>query len=222
MTTSATASDLSDSEDLFSYASYTRELMQAIEHGVWERYAEAAGSSLPTRMLFPPCVLRSHGGTADYDVALLQYGGDANAIVIVDFGESTSEFPKEHRETVKLLRDNGRHILASKLITMVSNVNNDPDGPTISIASLRDMARLLVEYGDYEDPFIGPDRRGIIHAQWRIFGNGVLVLSFLGYGEILLVAQADESPGEGALDISIRGPEQGILEEYGRLLPRRY
>ena len=85
MTTSATASDLSDSEDLFSYASYTRELMQAIEHGVWERYAEAAGSSLPTRMLFPPCVLRSHGGTADYDVALLQYGGDANAIVIVNF-----------------------------------------------------------------------------------------------------------------------------------------
>ena len=222
MTTSATAPDLTEAEDSFSSSSYIREFNEAIERGVWGHYAEPAGNSLYRQMLIPPCVIRAHPGTSDYEVMLIQYGGDSNAIVVVDFGESTSEFPKEHREIIRLLRDNGRPILAGKLITMLRNVNEDPDKPTISIFSLRDMARLLIEHGEYADPFIGPDRRGIIHAQWRIIGNGVLVVSFLGYGEILLVAQADESPNEVALDISRRGPEQGILEEYGRLVPRRY
>jgi hypothetical protein len=221
MTTSATAPDLTDSEVSDSYASYIREFNEAIERGVWEHYAEPAGNSQSTQLLIQPCVIRAHPGTADYEVTLIQYGGDSNAIVVVDFGESTSEFPKEHREIIKLLRDNGRPILAGKLITMLRNVNEDPDKPTISIFSLRDMARLLIEHGEYADPFIGPDRRGIIHAQWRIIGNGVLVVSFLGYGEILLVAQADESPNEVALDVSSRGPEQEILEEFGRLVPRR-
>ena len=93
MTTSATAPDLTDSEGINSYAAYIREFNEAIEQGVWEHYAGAAGSSLFTQMLIPPCVLRSHAGTADYEVMLIQYGGDSNAIVIVDFGESTSEFP---------------------------------------------------------------------------------------------------------------------------------
>ena len=222
MTTSATASDLTDSEGSKSYAEFARELKKAIDQGVWESYAEAAGSTLSEPMRIPPYVVRSHRGTGDYEIMLIQYGGDSNAIVIVDFGEGMSEFPKEHREIVKLLRENGRPILSRKLIAMMRIVNEDPDESSINIVSLRDMARLLVKHGDYEDPFIGPDRRGNIHAQWRIFGNGVLVVSFLGYGEILLVAQSDESPGEEALDISIRGPEQGILEEYGRLVPRRY
>ena len=189
---------------------------------MWERYAGAAGSSLSPQMVVPRCVLRPHPGTADYEVTLIQYGGDSNALIIVDFGEITSEFPKEHREVVKLLRDNGRPILARKLITMLRNMREDPDEPPISIVSLRDMARFLVEHKDFADPFIGPDRRGIIHAQWRIIDNGALVLSFLGDGEILLVAQADESPDDEILDISTRGLEQEILEEFGHLVPHRY
>ena len=221
MTSSVTTLVSTAYEDGDPYVSRVQEFNEAIDRGVWERYARAADSSLAAQMVIPRCVFWSHPGTADFEVKLIQYGGGSNALIIVDFGETTSEFPKEYREVVKLLRDNGRPILARKLITMLRNVSEDPDEPTISIISLRDMARLLVEREEFADPFIGPDRRGIIHAQWRITGNGILVMSFLGYGEILLVAQADENSDGEVLDISARGLEQNILEEFGHLVPCR-
>lgn len=62
---------------------------------------------------------------------------------------------------------------------MLEDVLADPDEPKISILSLQDMARLFVEQEDFADPFISP-ARGIVHAQWRIDGNGALVWGFLG------------------------------------------
>ena len=222
MTSAATAPDLTGYEAGSPYISYGQVFNEAIVQGVWESYAGPSESGLSIKMAGPRCFFWSHSGTAEYELKLVQYGDDLNALIIVDFGETTDEFPKEDQQVVKLLRENGRPILARKLVTMLRNTREDPDEPTINIVSLRDMARLLVEHNDFADPFIGPDRLGIIHAQWRIIGNGVLVVSFLGYGEILLVAQADESPDNQALDVSRRGPDQEILEEFGHLVPRRY
>ena len=220
MTLAASATSIADYEDRITLSSYLQQLND-IGRGVRE-HSGAADSSLSKQPVIPSLVIGSHSGTADYEVTLFQYGEDSNALIIVDFAETEGEFSREHEEVIRLLRANGRPVLASKLITMLRNVREDPEQHAVSIVSLQDMARLLVAQEDFADPFIGPDRRGIIHAQWRIIGNGILVVSFLGYGEILLVAQAGERPDDEVLDISTRGSERVILGEFGHLVPRRY
>ena len=161
--------------------------------------------------------------TAYREVKFIQYGEDRDALIfVVDFLEPIAEFPEDHQKIVQYLRDNGRPVLADKLFAMLRNVDEDPDGPTVNFASMRDMAQLLVEYGSFADPSISPDRYGTIHGQWRIVGDGLLVISFLGYGDILLTAQADETTESVELDISQRGWAPDILGEYARLVPLRY
>ena len=159
--------------------------------------------------------------TIDREVKFTQHGEDSDALIVVDFGGPITEFPEAHQEVVQSLRDNGRPVLADKLFAMLQNVDEDPDGPTINVASMRDMASLLAEYNGFADPSISPDGFGVIHAQWRIVGDGLLVISFLGYGECLLTAQADENDEREELNISQRGWAPDILGAYGYLVPLR-
>ena len=222
MTSAATGLDLIDLVGSSLSSSSVHEVAHALEQGVWESYFGAGASSLPVQLVGPFFILRSYPGTADCEVTLIQYGDDSDALIVVDFGEPASEFTKGQHEVVNYLRSNGRPILARKLIDILRNAAEDPDEPEVRIVSLQQMAQLLVLNDDIADPSIGPDRLGIIHAQWQILGDGVLVISFLGQGEILLVAQADENPGNEFLDVSTVGSEQEILEGYGHLVPRRY
>ena len=164
-------------------------------------------------------VIRTFTEATAYSIRMYQYHKDPDALVIVDFGEPEAEFPKDHAETVRFLRDNGRPVLATKLVTMLEGAEDDPDRVVFNIVSLRDMARIMVERKDFADPGIAPDRLGVVHAQWHIVGDGLLVMSFLGYGEILLIAQADEIPDQEELDVSERGQTQDILRKYGHLVP---
>ena len=129
------------------------------------------------------------------------------------------DFPVDHQDAVEYLRANGRPILADKLVTLLQNIDEDPDEPEVNIVSLRDMARCPVEHGDFADPSIGSDRYSMVYAQWRIMGDGVLVLSFLGNGETLLVAQADRDGSP--VDVSEEGRLQDVIKEYECLVPRR-
>ena len=160
--------------------------------------------------------------TVDHEVKFLRYGEDSDTWIVVDFGEPASEFPEEQQEVIDRLRSNGRPVLSKKLVTMLRDVQEDPDGPQINIVSLRQMAWLFIEQQDFADPFVGPDSRGIVYAQWRIVGNGVLIIRFPDDEKILLVAQADKTSDSEELDISIQGPKSGILEEYGHLVPLRH
>jgi hypothetical protein len=161
-----------------------------------------------------------HRGDAGRQINFIQYGLDASNMVLVDFGEPITDFPTDHQEAVEYLRANGRPILADKLVTMLQNIGEDPDEPDVNIISLRDMARCLVEHRDFADPSIGPDRYSMVYAQWRIMGDGVLVVSFLGNAEILLVAQADRDGC--SVDVSEQGRLQDIFKGYEYLVPRRH
>ena len=219
----ATIPALVDYEDVITqkFSEAFQEFSKAVGRGVWGHYAANAESDPSSQMVTILYVPRSESRTTDHEIILREYGEGPNPVIFVDFGEPTTEFPEEQEEVVNFLRANGRPILAGKLLTMLQDVMEDPDEPAISIVSLRDMARLLVKYDNFSDPSIGPDRLGIIHAQWRIVGNGVLVMSFLGHDEILLIAQADANPDSKALDIARRGPKQEILQEFGDLVPCR-
>ena len=175
------------------------------------------------KVMFRSLALNSlrRGGLIGHAIRFFQFGDDSTPLIIADFGEPASEFPEEQQRIIDLLRNNGRDILAEKLITMLRNVDEDPDEPEINVVSLRQMAQCFVERKDFADPFIGPDSRGIVHAEWRICGNGVLVMVFPGDGVVLLVAQSDETPVSKKLDICVTKPTPEILEEFGYLVPRR-
>ena len=222
MTSAATTPELKDYQDEVFNRPHMNGFNEVVHQGIFPYSFGVANSSLPLQMVVPRCVFGSYPGTGDYKITLTQYGEDSDALIIMDFGEAARDFPVDHQDVIRFLRGNGRPIVAEKLIAMLEDAREDPDECPIGIVSLRDMAWFLVGERAFSDPFIGPDRRGIVHAQWRFNGNGVLVISFLGYGEILLVAQADESPVTGMLDISKRGPEREIMEEFGHLVPRRY
>ena len=222
MTSAITAPELNDRQDDALYRANVMGFGDTVDQGEGEYSLGIANHILPLRELPPQYVIWSHPGTGNCEPKLTQYGEDADALIVVDFEEPVDDFPVDHRDVVAFLRGNGRPIVAEKLVSMLEDMREDPDDSTIDIVSLREMAWFLVENKDFSDPFIGPDRHGIIHAQWRFAGNGVLVISFLGYGEILLVAQADAGHFEEILDISKRGPEKAIIKEFGHFVPRRY
>ena len=151
-------------------------------------------SASPTRVVYS--VSAAAIDHIDHNVEFIhfQYGSDADTWVLTDFGEPTSDFSEEQQEMVDWLRNNGRPVLSDKLVTMLQDVQEDPDGPQINIVSLKQMAEFFVEQKDFADPSIGLDRHDIVYAQWRIIGNGVLVIRFPGDEKLLLVAQADAMP----------------------------
>ena len=154
-----------------------------------------------------------------YVAKIRQYGENPDAVIVVDFGEPETEFDGDQLEAVQFLRSNGREVLASKLVETLRNVGES--GRTVNIVSLRDMVRLLVRCQRLADPFISPDDYGIVYAQWRTEGNGIVVISFPGGEEIVLTAQADAVPGLEELDISEQGNMHGVMRKYGHLVPHR-
>ena len=162
------------------------------------------------------------GGWISHGIRFFQCGEDPASIIIADFGEPASEFPEEQQEIIDLLRGNGRDILANKLVAMLRDVQEDPNDPEVSIVSLRQMAWFFVEQQNFADPFLGPDRHGLVHAEWKFLGNGVLVMVFPGDGVVLLVAQADETPDGEKLDICTKRTTTEVLKEFGHLVPHRY
>lgn len=166
-------------------------------------------------------LIRERTETTDRPARVRKYGEGGWTLFLIDFGEPETEFPMDHIEAIRFLRNNGRPVLAKRLISMLQSVKEDPDEAEVRIVSLRDMARLMVERQEFADPSIGSDDLGDVYAQWRIAGNGIMVLNFLGYGEVIITAQADETDERGKLDISNKGKAGSILLEYGSLVPSR-
>jgi hypothetical protein len=158
-----------------------------------------------------------------YVTKIRQYGEGPTTIVVVDFeepeAEAEAEFDGNHWQAVQFLRSNGREVLASKLVETLRNT--EENGGVVNIISMRDMVRLMVRHQRFADPFISPDDYGIVYAQWRTEGNGIVVMSFPGGEEIVLTAQADAVPGLEELDISEQGDMHGIIRKYGHLVPCR-
>ena len=197
-----------------------QELINAPKDGLWAVDEISEASKLYAQSEVPYRVYIVDGKDANRRIKFIQYGRDASNIVLLDVNEPTADFPAHYQEAVEYLRANDRPILADKLVALLKNMREDPDERDICIISLRDMARCLVKRKDFADPSIGPDRHSMIYTQWRIMGDGVLVVNFLGNDEILLVAQADL---DGLpVDASKQGKLQDILQEYEYLVPRRH
>lgn len=181
----------------------------------WQEVFSEEHTEPPIQYHWPQFAVSIVSDTPESVPTLLQYG----QFVIVDFNEPLEEFFLDYQGAVSYLQKNGRPVAARQLLDIL--VDQEPEDEPIRITSLREMAWLLVDEPDFADPFIGADRRGLMHAQWRIAGNGVIVWGFFERGENLLVIRADKVPSRPALKVSTRSTKTKILDQYGNLVPRR-
>ena len=128
----------------------------------------------------------------------------------------------EYHRVIEQLRSYGRPMVAEELLEMLRNIQEDPDHEVdIQVYSLQAMARFLIEHGEYTDPLAGHDPDGLMQIEWRIFGDGLLVMAFLEDEYIHCVAQAEPPDSDNALDISVELPMDQVAKEYGHLIPTR-
>ena len=160
-------------------------------------------------------------GSNDCYPEIRQHGDGENILFIVDFREPEVEFPRNQAQAVRFLRTNGRPVLADRLFAILREAEENPEEVTVNFASLRDMARFMVEHDWCADPAIAPDGWGIFHTTWRI-ADGVLVISFLGSEEVLLTIRASGGREQNKLRVSKRARTQNVLRECGYLVPPRY
>ena len=123
-------------------------------------------------------------------------------------------------DAIEQMRIGGRQLVADEIAELLHSIREDPEeDEDIQPDSLRAMARFLVEHQEYADPLTGPDPNGIMQAEWRIFGDGLVVMAFLDGEHVRCIAQA-EPPDETALNVSDELPARQAAEKYGRLIPR--
>ena len=169
-------------------------------------------------------VVRQHARTDDRTARFFRYPLRAETAILVDFGEATveigGEFEPAVQEVIDELRAGDREIFADEVIEMLRN-SREADEPDIQLFSLRDMARFLVKHRTFEDPIAGPSPYGIMQVEWHIVGDGLLVMAFVGDGQIHCVAQTDATQQHEAMNDNVRLSEAEALKEYGRLVPLR-
>ena len=149
------------------------------------------------------------------------YHDDDRVFIVADFGEPIDTFPVQYQQVVEDIREHGRELLAGDLVSLLSDLISEdiqPHAQGVVLISIRDLARMLIEERDFRDPRVSPDNAGTLYAEWEIYNDGVVVMGFPGYGEVVLTAQADEGPNHESLDISERGPRKDILAKYRSLL----
>ena len=128
-----------------------------------------------------------------------------------------SEFPR----VIDSLRNGGRDALAEELIEMLRNIQENPAEAGIKLLSLRNMARLLIEQSEFEDPIVGPRSDGIMQAEWRIDGDGLLVMAFLEDNRIHCVLQTLGNSLSPPIYKSRQLSKKDALEQFGIIVPLR-
>ena len=86
------------------------------------------------------------------------------------------------------LREFGLEESADSLGYLQCLADEDPDEVPIAIASLRHLTSFLMNERPLGQPEIGVSPDGVALAQWRVTGNGVLAMEFLGSGLIRFAA----------------------------------
>ena len=137
-------------------------------------------------------------------------------------GEMSDHELSRYGVIVEQLRSRGRSIVADELIELLHDIQEDPDDDVeLQMYSLHAMARFLIQNNEFADPLVGPDPDGLMQAEWRIFGDGLLVMAFLEDYNVHCVAQAEPSNSDDILNVSVELPMEQAAKEYGYLIPLR-
>ena len=124
-----------------------------------------------------------------------------------------------HAEMTEALRESGLKQSADRLGYLQRLTDEDPDEEPIAIASLRHLTSFLVVERHLGQPEIGVSPHGVALAQWRVMGNGVLAMEFLGSGLIRFAGTSGPGSQDGeSLRVSGTLPRTRALQAIQSLL----
>ena len=133
-----------------------------------------------------------------------------------------SQVPVEYEtraEMAEALREFGLEQSADRLGYLQALAEEDPDEDSIAIASLRHLTSFLVDERHLGQPEIGVSPDGVALAQWRVIGNGILAMEFLGSGLIRFAGTSGPGSHRGeSLRVSGTLPRTKALQAIQSLL----
>ena len=149
-------------------------------------------------------------------------GSDSRLVILVDFSDTIAKedtSSAEYDRIVEALRASGRELLADEVFEMLIATRDDPSEIPIKLYSLQQMAVFLLENRGVRDPIVGPNLSGVMQAEWKIFGDGLLVLVFWGEGQVHCVVRVDATTNRAEVRESVRLSPTEAMEKFGDLVP---
>ena len=127
---------------------------------------------------------------------------------------------KRHDDVIDVLRLLGLSAIATRLNRLLECSREDPDEPTMALASLRELALFFASEPQRDEPEIGLGPDGHLQAEWRVGDGGVLAMKFLRDGLIRFAAIS--GPTGGAQPFRINGtlPKDGALDTVRAFIRR--
>ncbi len=123
-------------------------------------------------------------------------------------------------EMTAALRESGLEQSADRLGYPQRLADEDPDEEPIATASLRHLTLFLMDERHLGQPEIGVSPDGVALAQWRVTGNGIMAMEFLGSGLIRFAGASGPGSRDGEL-LRVSGtlPRAKALQAVQSLLP---
>lgn len=119
---------------------------------------------------------------------------------------------KQHDEIIEVLPLLELHAIATRLDYLLVCSQEDPDEPTMALASLRELALFFASEPERVEPEIGLSPDGHLQAEWRVGEDGILAMKFLRDGLIQFAALSAPTGGTQPFRVNGTLPKDGALE----------
>lgn len=118
----------------------------------------------------------------------------------------------QHSEIIEALPLLELRTIATRLNYLLEFSQEDPDEPTMALASLRELALFFASEPQRDEPEIGLGPDGHLQGEWRVGDDGILVMKFLRDG--LIQFAAISRPTGDRLPFRVNGtlPKDGALD----------
>lgn len=126
----------------------------------------------------------------------------------------------KHREIIDVLPLMGLRAIADRIEYLLEISSDDPDEPSIALASLRQLALFFVSEPPRDEPEIGISPDGHLQAEWRVGDSGFLAMKFLSGGLIQFAAISGPASGQQPFRVSGTMPKDGALDTVRAFIRR--
>ncbi len=116
-----------------------------------------------------------------------------------------------HEDAMAALSSGQHHRIAKRLGYLHGLAQDDPDEPSMVLASLRNLALFFLGETGLPAPQVGLSPDGLLQAEWSLEGDGVLAMTFLP-GNLVRFAAVS-----GASCFGERRRVSGTLDKDGAL-----
>ena len=125
-----------------------------------------------------------------------------------------------HEQTIAALRPLGLGAIADRLTYLHQvTADGDPDEPPMALSSLRQCALFFASESRHADADLGISPDGLLQAQWRPEGRGVLAIRFLPNGFLQFAGVSESSTPAERRRVHGTLPKDQALQAVRPFLP---